>query len=283
METLVITEDNLEEFEDILPEDVAENIGRVAYRGIAVADDDGSPGAAVVWEYQNLEDDTKDTVSKISWVSETDPDTGKALFDEYGFEVSEDGAVKSTAEFTVSDMEGLKGILTEAGFSFTEKEGGNLIVTVENLSELAIVKKKKVPGYIKPFGTLMLRPYRRGLMNCIFHTKRELLVDLSSLPMDWFDPDLSCYVETDDKITGFLLIHKLPSGRLRVEFVSAFGPDAKTDIIYMMRYAILQSFIEYPGETEVILPRRDVAAKKLTEYFFPGEKGEPSVLCERKE
>ena len=65
--------------------------------------------------------------------------------------------------------------------------------------------------------------------------------------------------------------------------MSAFGPDAQMDMIYMMRHAILQAESDFEGETEVILPRRDESSRKLIEYFFPNEKGKPSLYFERKE
>ncbi|MCR5788967.1 MAG: hypothetical protein K6G83_03685 [Lachnospiraceae bacterium] len=177
----------------------------------------------------------------------------------------------------------LPDILRDAGFSVTEKEGEDLTVTVRDLSGLGVVSKKRVPSAMRALGTLNEPLFRRGLMNCIFHTKREVVEDLGSLPFSWFDPDISCYLETDNRINGFLLIHRLPSGSLRVEFLSAYGPDARTDLMFMIRFSILQAMKLCSEDIKVILRRHDEVARNLTGYLFPGKKGEPCLYGERAE
>ena len=282
MPTIEITDENLEDFDDLLPEDIAENIGRETFRAAALVEKEKAL-AAMIWEINNLENESKDTTSRISWISPTDPSGGEKLFGEYGSCVHEVGAVSSHMEFPVADVRDILVIFKNAGFNLSKAEGGSLTVTIEDLSKLDVIKKTKLPANLKSIETLAARPFRRGLMNCIINTKRELLEDLSTLPMDWFDTDISCYVETDERITGFLLVHRLPSGKLRLEFMSAIGPDAKIDLFYMVRYSILQAIKKYPKDTNLIIPRRDKPATNLCGYFFPGKKGVSSIVGVRKE
>ena len=116
--------------------------------------------------------------------------------------------------------------------------------------------------------TLEERAFRRGILNCVVHSQRQLLDDLTTLPSSWFEPEVSCYVETDERMNGFLLVHRLPSGCLRVESMCAFGPDLKKDLMYMIRFAIRQAVRLYTEETRVILPGRDESTRKLIKYFF---------------
>ena len=283
MNVIQITEDNIDDFRDIIPGDIAENIGRQPYHCIALEDGKDVLPAAMVWEYKHLNDETKPTLSRLSWLHADDPDAGNGVFTEYGDTIREVEAEKSMFLLPEAEVSGVEDVYKSAGFDLKAQEGEELTVTVGMLSGLDMIKKGKTPEYLSPLGTLMTRSFRRGLMNCIFHTQRERVEDLSCLPMDWFEPELSCSVQTDDKITGMLLVHKCSSGRLRVEFMSASGPDAKKDLFHMVRFAILQAVANYPSETEVIIPRRDEASRKLAAYFFPNKKGQASVFGERKE
>lgn len=90
-------------------------------------------------------------------------------------------------------------------------------------------------------------------------------------------------MEADDRINGFLLVHKLPSGKLRVECMCAFGPDLKKDLVYLMRFAILHAARIYTEDTEVIIPRKDDSTRQLAGYFFPNVAGEQCICGERNE
>ena len=283
MNLIQITEDNIDDFRDIIPVDIAENIGRQPYHCIALEEGDDDLPAALVWEFKHLNDVTQPTLSRLSWVHADDPKAGNEVFEEYGDIIREVEVEQSMFLMSEAEIYGAMDVIKDAGFDLKKQEGEELTVTVGMLSELDIIKKGKIPEYLSPLGSLMTRPFRRGLMNCIFHTKRDKIEDLSCLPMEWFEPELSCSVQTDDKITGMLLIHKCSSGRLRVEFMSATGPDAKKDLLHMVRFAIIQAVANYPSETEVIIPRRDEASRKLAGYFFPDKKGKTCVFGERRE
>ena len=282
MKKQVITEENIEELDELLPEDIAENIGRSSYQAIAM-EEGTETSAAMVWEYRYLEDENRDPQSHLSWIFAKDNKAGENLFTEYAKDISEEGIVKSVAAFAASEAGEMVEILKAAGFSITEKEVSNIHVTIGDLEKLDVLKKKKTAANLRPLEDLQVRIFRRGIMNCIFHTKREHLEDLATLPIDWYDTDVSCCVTSDDRIDGFFLVHRLSSGRLRVEFMAAVGPDARIDLINMIRFSAFRAIEKYPKETEIILPRRDESAEKLVGYFFPGAKGEPGIYGEREE
>ena len=284
MITNLITEDNLNEYEDFLPDDVSENIRRTTYYGLAFQDEDGNVDSAVIWYLRDYEVKSKDTTSHVDWIGALSEASGEAVMDEYGNMMKVAGTKKSFAQIPKNDdSKRVTDILGYAGFDPSDKEGMNLVVTVGKLKELDIVKKARTPSYLKPINTLLARTFRRGVMNCVVHSGRRLLDDLTTLPMEWFDPEVSCYVEADDRIDGLLLVHKLPSGKLRVECMCAFGPDLKKDMAYMMRFAILQAARLYPDDTEVIIPRRDESTKQLAGYLFPNAAGEKCICGERDE
>ncbi len=48
MKIIELNTDNISDYEDIIGQDTAENIGRELYRGIVAAGDNGSPSGAIV-------------------------------------------------------------------------------------------------------------------------------------------------------------------------------------------------------------------------------------------
>lgn len=283
MFTVSITQDNKDDFRELIPEDVAENLFRQQYRGIALGTDASDTSAALIWEYKHLNDVTKPTVSRLSWLYARDLPSGNKVFTEYGTHLGEIPAQKSVFSLPDEEVSPVRDTLKKAGFSMEEQEGEELAVTVGMLKNLDIVKKTKSPSHIRPLGTLEPRLFRRGLMNCLFHTKRDKIDDLAALPTDWFEPEVSCYAETDSRVTGLLLVHRCSSGRLRVEFMSATGPDGSTDLLYMVRCSILKAASNYPDDTAVVLPRHDESSRKLAGYFFPEGRGEMCIYGERAE
>ncbi len=281
METVRITEDNIDEYEDIIDPDVAENIGREYFRGIAVHKDvDEDPEAVLVWEYKNLEE-SRDTEAEITWCKVSNEQSGQKLLEEYTAEAAESEVVKSFYELPAGDEDARK-CLTEAGFNETEKEGRDIMVTVEELSELSFVKKR-IPPYVTAISELMVRQFRKGITNCVFSGRRGLLEDLEFLPMSWYDEDVSCCVQTDGKVNGFLLVNKTASGNLVIDFLFARDPDARINLVYMIRFAVNAASEKYPPETKVILRRHNEETWALVDKLFPNKKGINVCYGERSE
>ncbi|MCR5487614.1 MAG: hypothetical protein K6F35_08795 [Lachnospiraceae bacterium] len=70
-----ITEDNLNDFLLILPEDAAENIGRNYYRGMALRGGAGGVDAALVRELKNAEEKAP-SEAEITWLYAADRESG---------------------------------------------------------------------------------------------------------------------------------------------------------------------------------------------------------------
>ncbi len=280
MEIRKITDDNIDEYEDFIDEDVAQSIGREFYRSIAIHEDsDDEPVAAVVWELKNFEEDT-DTTSEIEWLYVKDSKVGEMLMEEYDNENSEDEVTDSFFEFASMDKNAAS-ILENSGFEITKGESRDIVVTVEELGDLPIAKKK-TPPYITSINDLMVRQFRKGITNCLFHGRKGILEDLAFLPMSWYDPDVSCCVQTDEKVNGFLLVHKRASGALVVDLLFALEPDAKANLLSMIRYSINAAIDKYPPETEVILRRHNDMTTALIQKLFPNKKGAEVSKGEKK-
>ncbi|MBR3524646.1 MAG: hypothetical protein IKO11_02260 [Lachnospiraceae bacterium] len=277
-----ITEENLEEYEAYLPGDVAENIGRPYYRGVAVTQDE-APQAAIVWEWRHKEDEEKSTEGRLEWLRAEDSDAGSEVLAEYARMAADEGAERTFYSLPQKECEALGGLLKEAGFSEEKQEGQDIVLTVGQFMELDVMKHPKVPDYVKSLEELRSRSFRRGLMDCVYHVHRDLPEDLTALSLDWYDLQVSCYEELDDNVNGFLLVHRTASGKLRLDLLADWGPDARLSLVYLMRHAILKASEVYPADTQVVLHRHDDSSYKLAAYLFPNAKGEACLGGERKE
>ncbi|MCR5251283.1 MAG: hypothetical protein K6E50_11815 [Lachnospiraceae bacterium] len=281
MEFRSITTDNLEEYGDRLDADAAENIGRDCFRGLSLHKGKKDPAEALlVWEVKNLEEEA-DCEAELACFYAEQEKSGDALLAELNGHLAEDGVVRSFFEFP-SDLKSADKCMKKAGFSVEKKESRDLVVSVGELAALDIVKRT-APAFVAPIGSLMVRQFRKGIANCMFHGRKGLVEDLATLPMSWYDEDVSCCVQADEKVNGFLLVHKTASGKLLVELLCAIGPDFRMDILYMMRYSVQAAAKKYPKDTPVILRRHSEAVKALTARLFPKKSGEKVLAGTREE
>ena len=277
--------DNVEEYASVLNPEEAENIGRKYYRGLVASDEEsGETCGAVVFELQNQDDMSKSTEARLSFFWARSTEAGNSVFQSYDGIISDAKAGRSFLEISAESSEDTRSFYAKQGFSSREAESRDLIVRVQDLADLDIVKKKtRLPAHLMPIGMLVQRDFQRGIMDCVFHSGRELLSDITELPTEWYEPEVSCCVRTDDRINGFLLVHKTARGRLRIELITAYGPGSKKDLYYMIAYSARQALMLYPPETEIILPQRDSHATDLIRYFFPHHRGRDVLFCERTE
>ncbi len=83
MDVRTIFEDNISEYSDRVDCDVAENMSRLYYRGIAGHDpDDESVLLLLIWELKSVDDET-DTESELKWIYAADPSFIAPLIDSY--------------------------------------------------------------------------------------------------------------------------------------------------------------------------------------------------------
>ena len=281
MDIRKINEDNIEEYAELLDAETALNITREYFSGLALHKAKGGPAqSAIVWELKNTEEEI-DTEAELEYVRLEDEAAGKLLFESFKEEISESDVKRSFFELEDFDKQSEKTTADE-GFSPEKKESRNIVVTLEELMNLNIIKKPTAP-YVTAINELMVRQFRKGIANCLFHGRKGLLEDLAFLPMSWFEQDVSSCVQTDGKATGFLLVHKTESDKLVVELLFAMEPDATINLLQMIRYSVNAAAEKYPPETEVILKRHDGNSKALINKLFPDKKGAEALAGEREE
>ena len=271
MEVLEITQENINNFGSIMPEDVIESIGRKFYHAKVLMDDSQETLGCLVWSYKDVNEES-DTEAEIVYISIADEDSGRELFDSFVNEAKEEAVGRVFLEFGTDD-ETLKDFLTDIGFNITEKESRDIYVNILELQNIKFLQKRP-PSRVYALFDVSAREFRQGIMKCIYFGKRGLMEDLSSLPKTWYDPAVSCAVKADDEITGVLLIHTFPSGDVMPCLLFADGPDAKMDLLDMLRFSAQSVSYQYSENTRLLIRRESPTTIGLVKKLFPDKKGE---------
>ena len=282
MNVFEISDDNLEDFADILGEDLLDNMDRTFYRGYGTSDDDGNITGAMVYEVKGLDDDDQDTLGKVLFIEAEDDEAYAMLHNIYREEgVEEDDIKGSSYEF---EDEKMADSCEKEGFSKSPKESEIVRITLKDALNLDFVKKvKKVPFYIVKLEDLSVIQYRTGIRNCVFNGQNGILEDLSYLSMDWFDTEVSSCTITDDEVNGFFLVRTTPSGAAVPVLLYASGPDYIKNLVFMIASSVKAAEKKFPPETEIVIHRSRKASAELIKKLLPGVKGKPAFFGERIE
>ena len=268
MEIRKITEETKEEYLQVLDRDEVENIGRKYYRALALhADPDAHVQGAMIWKLVHERKGQK-TTSQIKCFYAKDQEAGRVLLTEFEKEIAAEGAAGSVFQFS-RDREVVGEILEQAGFLLKEKKSRELIVTVDELSKVAGKGKPELSPNIVSIDQLMLRQFQKGIMNCLSHGLAGALEDLDTLPAGWFEPKVSCCVQSMGKVNGFLLFHETPSGKLAVKLFFACKPAGNQELLGMIRFAIMKAQENYPPQTQIVIRSYDEATDAFARKIFP--------------
>ncbi|MBO5154999.1 MAG: hypothetical protein J6C00_11710 [Eubacterium sp.] len=268
MEIRKITEETKEEYLQVLDRDDVENIGRKYYRGLALhADPDAHVQGAMIWKLVHARKGQK-TTAQITCFYAKDQEAGRVLLTQYEKEIAAEGAAGSVFQFS-RDREVVGEIFEQAGFLLKEKKSRELIVTVDELSKVAGKGKPELSPNIVSIDQLMLRQFQKGIMNCLSHGLAGALEDLDTLPAGWFEPKVSCCVQSMGKVNGFLLFHETPSGKLAVKLFFACKPAGNQELLGMIRFAIMKAQENYPPQTQIVIRSYDEATDAFARKIFP--------------
>ena len=281
MHFLDLYKDNISDYSEWIDPDVAENISRAYYRGIAALDSyDDSLKAIVIWELKSLEEQD-DTESEIEWIYSENPGSVDPLIKEYESRILADEVKRSFFESTVIDQP-MADALEGCDFTVSSVESKFLRIPLKEFTALPFMKKK-VPSYVQNIGSIKKMEFCQGIMNLLCRTEVESIEDLSYLPIDWFDPDVSCCIKTDGKVNSFLLVHTCSSGVLLPVLFFAVGADYRQNLLEMMRFSIREAARHYSEDTPVLVRRRNQEITKLMSKLFPTKKGAQAFAGDREE
>ncbi|MBQ9549744.1 MAG: hypothetical protein IJU87_02930 [Lachnospiraceae bacterium] len=151
------------------------------------------------------------------------------------------------------------------GFSMGKKTDECLSITLGEIAETELGKKKKLPEHIGNIGDLSVLQFRDAVKQIMFKGHMGILEDIPYLPKSWFDNSISACVCSGGRIPGLFLIRKTPSGILIPVLFFAYGPESNKDLLYMIRYSVQKALELYP-------PRRQIGSRNSKPfsllYFF---------------
>lgn len=281
METVELTQDNISEYVDFFGEDMAENIGRIYYCGLAVYDGEETK-AGLIWEYRNL--DIKDECeSHIVFFKATDTEAAGIVFGIYRELASQNGIRKTFFVIPAKDSKLEKEVLKEEGFTVRLSESDHIIVKLSELSAMPLMEKRKIPDGIKPLEEITVRKFRQGIDRSVRSGHKGLCEDLEALTLGWFNQEVSCCYEKDDRVTAMLLFHKLPSEILSIQLMVCMDEDYGRILPGLMRKFIMTCEELYPPDTRILLNRHDEASFVLSEKLLPRGFGIPVYAGSREE
>ena len=281
MEIQIVTEETIRTYKKIFPAGIAENILRSPFTFLAAGEEKDMAGLCFVTARQGKNPPEK-TARILSFTAE-DQKTASALLTEYERILKEQGIGKSILYIPEREeiSEGVEKSLRKQGYEVSKREGENLTVTAKEILSLEKLKTSQLPRSVRPLGEFSGRSLRRGLASCLKRDERAHIEDLKELPLEWYEPEISCCMETGGRILGFLLVHRMADERLRVEALTSLGEAGKNGLFQLLCFSAAQLGRLYPEDTQVLLPGRDEATIKLIRYFFPGHPGDPVRYAEK--
>ena len=270
MNIAVLNRENISIYQNFLTQDIAENIGRSGYYGIA-----GEQGSGVlVWRQSSITDK-----GEILFYSAGNAQAAGALLAEYEKRLVNAGIMKSELELPADLGQAEQEMLGRNGYVLSTRESRVLHTTVSQLAALLIADSCDLPQTVGSTGTLSIRQFEQGIHSC---QETCVLEDARTLSPAWFDQKLSCCVLIEGRVCGYLLIHRLPSGALRPEMFYVIEPALKRNLLDMIRYVIFQAQEQLGGDTPVVIPRYREATRALTEKLLPGLRGDTVLAAVKK-
>ncbi len=156
-----------------------------------------------------------------------------------------------------------------------QKAGAEIIDSFEE--EL----QKEAAPYVIPISDLEIMQFRNGIEYSLSHGKKAAVEDLEYLPMDWYEENISCCVMSDDKVIGFLLVHKMPSDTLFPQLIYSSGQNARVDLVNMMRFSLEKATKIYSPDAKVLIRRNKNEIMLLARNMLGEYKGADIILMEK--
>ena len=265
MNIISLNKENITAYQVALAPDIAENIGRIGYYGIA----DVQGGGVLVWRRSSITGNARMLDFKAD-----DAQIADELLAEYELRLRDARIAKSELELPADLGTVQREALERAGYELSEGEGKVLHTTVAYLAKLPVAARCQLPDTVGSTGMLSIRQFHQGILG---QTKAGALEDAGALSPKWFDSTLSSCIQIEGKVCGFLLIHKLPSGAIRPEVFYIIPPAVNHNLLDMIRYVIFRAQENLEGDTPVIIPRYSDDIRALTDKLLPGLQGDTVI------
>ena len=267
MKCIMISEENKSQYVDQMDAEMLENIGRKYYRALALHEDvEHAPQAVVVWKILHIPNEKK-TAAEIRWFYSKNEATAGSILAECEREFVQEGIRRVFFECE-DENEERKAALKDHGYTLQMKESRELVMTVAELIPLLGTGDNQPPSYVKSMDQSTFRQVRADIKNCMKQGRMGALEDLDELPFEWFEPEVSCVIQIEGNICGFLVVHRTAKKRLAVKLFTAWRPATNQDLIHMIRFAIQKVQAKYDPKTQVVIRTYDAAGEALVKKLF---------------
>ncbi len=280
-----LTRDNTEFFADYIGGAMAENIGRINYRGFVLTEGDYRPVAGMIWRIKKS-GASSDAESIVEWIRADKEDAFNEMLASYKDWIGEDEVVRSGVVIPAKEGKEIKNLLKTSGFSVKLTESDLIVARLSVLSEVNLIKKfrdQPIPDSIKSLDQIPVRAFRSAILKCDRLGKTGICDDLADLSLRWFEEDVSCVSEKDGEINGMFLFHKKPAGLITAQILICFDNSTGVTIPLLMRKFIENMYKKYDPDTKVGFDRHNILAMRLSEKLLPSGFGTPIYSGTRDE
>ncbi len=208
---------------------------------------------------------------------------GAAVLREYQRRAASEGIQTSVIEVPLGREE-TEELLYEADYVMELSESEDLFLSCLKIRE-RLGERLLPDSGIKALFNLSTKQFGEGIRECVIR-RNPGAAGLLSLPMYYFDPDISCVsLREDGRVQGMLLVHVIKGGEtdplLKVELVVSKRPEAGKRILEMTGFALRNAMEKFSGDPVVLLRRQNAMERRLTRRLFPWASGREAVRASR--
>ena len=277
IEIFGMTTERAAEYSKFAKADEFENCKRALYEGLMAYEDSKAAGALL---FKKTSDENGSVSEEIVFFDAESDSLCDAILEVFFSKKKDEGVLHVFFELKELSDHARKA-LEKAGFTISEKNGKDIVVSVDELKNL------KLPNLDKNSSVYALSEasdssFWNAITLSLYNQKPRILEDLENLPRDWFEPEVSCFIKSDKWIEGLFLVHALPSGMLMPCLLFSTGKGSDKNLLSMIRFASSKAGEKYDKDTKILLRKSNDDTAKLIGYFFPDKMGEKVMFGEKK-
>ncbi len=264
-----VTADNIKLFWPDINKLIINSIDRGHYLAIGAMDGQEALGV-IVYTIRGAGESGDGNTGVLIYLS-GDEEVIRALLDEYRmrcYRFSIRNTIVETRDQKTADL------LVDYGFDIEEGESIDLYIKVMDLENIAAFKNIKIPDLIRPLSYASPIEFRFFIQEYANRVDEGPLFDIGSLPMDWYDPDVSCICINEEGIDAAFLVRFDGNDTVIAEVLAGLGDDSSKKLPYLLAYAATNALYTYTQDTKIIIRRRNKSISKLTDKILNGIKGE---------
>ena len=286
--TTRITARNIHIFMPVLTKDLAEDIctgRREAIGAIRTLEGERCGAGALVYHIDEAYGDDSDVI-RIEWLYVHPSFRGRRIADnllaEIVYQQKKTGMSAVACAFTVGDSwePVIGGIFSKWKFMFSTQMEPDTIIDMGDIVDEGTILSfyKKVGKTATPISKLGAKNIPRFVaMQLSQNGYRGYLWGQLRTP-GFFDPDLSCYVGDAKAPKGVMLVHRTPSGLLRVEYIG-LGASDMLPIEIMIGYLLGQAFNPALSVSRISIPVQMDELDELLSKLVPQQRSDLLVTA----